>query len=67
MAQIDQKFSFGDKSSVEMHVGNIVGGTNPASFHDGGASIPPSVVILGNGGKQLRVDTPLAGRITNPA
>jgi hypothetical protein len=67
---IHQKFSFGG-GTIEMHTAgaNSPGdpGQNPATLHDGGANVPPSVVILGNSGKQLRVDTPLAGRITNPA
>jgi hypothetical protein len=65
MAQIDQKFSFNDKISVEMHAGNTVGGTNP-SDPASAPNIPASVVISGNGGKQLNITTPFQ-KIVNPA
>ena len=68
MSRTDYKVALGS-STVEGHVGGTSGdsGANPVSLHDGGANVPPSVVVTGNAGKQLRVDTPLAGRITNPA
>jgi hypothetical protein len=66
---IHQKFTLGG-STTEIHTGgaNSPGdpGQNPASLHDGGAIVPANVVITGNAGKQLRIDTQYA-RITNPA
>jgi hypothetical protein len=65
---IHQKFTLGG-CTTEIHTAgaNSPGdpGQNPASLHDGGANVSPSVIIPGTG-KQLRSDTQYA-RITNPA
>ena len=70
MAHVDQTFNF-QGVGIEMHVGNapgspgIANGVNAKGPSDA-ASIPPNVVIVGNGGKPLSI-TVGSTKLQNPA